>query len=296
MSFVSECSVHGVAYEGYRCPQCQRDSDKYHDERRHQQERIQDAEQAEALFSAAQVAEEARHRERLRAEEERWLFSQPEDVRQKWLEKKAAEAAAAKAAEQALAFELQRIENIQRVKMEALDRLNEPVRLWGLNQQRRETTATGKSFLYSVALGCLFVFYVAYWVLEPSVRKKFSFGLDIPGETYLFILTCGAGLGYAFWCIIPKSLEKFVFARPSPRPTVYSLDDLDDQGNPTQELEERLNLSETEENVSRRATQPTDLNAKCPNCESLINDSIDSCWKCKAVFDSGSTWKPIPLK
>lgn len=71
----------------------------------------------------------------------------------------------------------------------------------------------------------------------------------------------------------------------------------------TQELEERLNLSVGEDNVERlggnisqRATQPTDVNASCPNCESLINDASESCWKCKAIFDFSSTWKPIRLK
>ena len=39
--------------------------------------------------------------------------------------------------------------------------------------------------------------------------------------------------------------------------------------------------------------QPLNANAICPNCDSPINTSDESCWRCDASFRGDSEWKPL---
>jgi Zn finger protein HypA/HybF involved in hydrogenase expression len=39
----------------------------------------------------------------------------------------------------------------------------------------------------------------------------------------------------------------------------------------------------------------TETDAKCPNCDSLINSKKIKCWKCQASFDTNSSWRPIKI-
>jgi hypothetical protein len=231
MAYFSECSIHGVSYTGYRCPACVKDSDDRRREDNHRRERAQDAEQAEAFYTATQMAEEARHQERLRLEEERWLFSQPEDVRKQWLEKKAADALAAEAAELAMLQEQQRMEGIAKLKAAALIRLNEPVQLWDYKKDRRVETATLRCFGYLVLFWVPVVSLGHYYGFIPTnIVREFNF-FDLP---YIYSAAfMGFALSFGIYMLIPKSVERFLFGRPtSPRPKYYSIGDLDDQGNP----------------------------------------------------------------
>jgi hypothetical protein len=55
---------------------------------------------------------------------------------------------------------------------------------------------------------------------------------------------------------------------------------------------------EREKAVSERgikAEVAATADAKCPNCDSLLKRTDTECWRCKASFGEGSTWRPIPL-
>ena len=50
-----------------------------------------------------------------------------------------------------------------------------------------------------------------------------------------------------------------------------------------------------EANTKKETEKNSHLDAKCPNCQSLILKTSIICSKCKADFSDGSLWKPIPL-
>lgn len=50
-----------------------------------------------------------------------------------------------------------------------------------------------------------------------------------------------------------------------------------------------------EANTKKETEKNSHLDAKCPNCQSLILKTSIICSKCKADFSDGSLWKPIPI-
>ena len=106
---------------------------------------------------------ESLNRERMRAEEERWLFAQPEDVQRRWLAKKEEEKAAAAAA--ALAHQ-QAVENQER-EADALRKLNSERdnKRQKLERKRDDSSLGDLIFLYSpIAL----FFGWAAWMLSTN--------------------------------------------------------------------------------------------------------------------------------
>ena len=66
------------------------------------------------------------------------------------------------------------------------------------------------------------------------------------------------------------------------------------------EEEQRREIEEAMERMAHNAKKPLGkmpevTNARCPNCESLVNKLDDSCWKCDAAFDEHSAWRPQPI-
>ena len=60
------------------------------------------------------------------------------------------------------------------------------------------------------------------------------------------------------------------------------------------ELDEFLKRTNNTSEVTKKE-MPEVTDARCPNCESLVNKLDDSCWKCQASFGELSAWRPQPI-
>jgi hypothetical protein len=58
---------------------------------------------------------------------------------------------------------------------------------------------------------------------------------------------------------------------------------------------EALRLAQENTNKPAPTKMPEITDARCPNCESLVNKLDARCWKCDASFGELSAWRPIPL-
>ena len=73
----------------------------------------------------------------------------------------------------------------------------------------------------------------------------------------------------------------------------------------TEEMEKRMADEEQERIEAERAAHkqtgkimgemPEVTDARCPNCDSLVNKLDQRCWKCDASFSELSAWRPQPL-
>ena len=66
------------------------------------------------------------------------------------------------------------------------------------------------------------------------------------------------------------------------------------------EEEEKRELEKAMQRVALNAKKPLGkkpevTDARCPNCESMVNKLDDRCWKCDASFGEHSAWRPQPI-
>ena len=84
-----------------------------------------------------------------------------------------------------------------------------------------------------------------------------------------------------------------------PRPVfifrkMLSIEELEEK---KKEDEERINkIRDDSKNKGLTNTEMVETaDAKCPNCEALLNAKDSACWKCKADFGPFSSWRPVKI-